>query len=68
MQNLLSSSFLSKNLKVKIYRTITLPVFLYGFETWSFTVREKRRLKVFEIRVLRRIFGPKRDDVMEKTI
>jgi len=68
MQNLLSSSFLSKNLKVKIYRTITLPVFLYGFETWSLTVREKRRLKVFEIRVLRRIFGPKRDDVMEKTI
>jgi len=45
-----------------------LPVVLYGFETWSLTVREERRLKVFEIRVLRRIFGPKKDEVMEKTI
>ena len=59
---------LSKNLKVKIYRTITLLVVLYGFETWSLTVREERRLKVFEIRMLRRIFGSKRDEVMEKTI
>jgi len=55
-------------LKVKIYRTITLLVVLYGFETWSLTVREERRLKVFEIRMLRRIFGSKRDEVMEKTI
>jgi hypothetical protein len=59
MQNLLSSSLLSKNLKIKIYRTIILPV-LYGCETWSLTLREERRLRVFENRVLRRIFGPKR--------
>ena len=55
-QNLLSSSLLSKNLKIKIYRTVTLPV-LYGCETWSLTLREERRLRVFENRVLRRIFG-----------
>ena len=64
VQNLLSSSLLSKNLKIKTYRTIILPVFfLYGCETWSFTLREERRLRVFENRVLRRIFGPKRDEV-----
>jgi len=63
VQNLLSSSLLSKNLKIKIYRTIILPVVLYGCETWSLTLREERRLKVFENRVLRRIFGPKRDEV-----
>jgi len=62
-QNLLSSSLLSKNLKIKIYRTIILPVVLYGCETWSLTVGEERRLKVFENRVLRRIFGPKKDEV-----
>ena len=69
-QNLLSSSLLSKNLKIKIYRTIILPVVLYGCETWSLTLREEQRLRVFENRVLRRIFGPKRDEVMgmEKTI
>jgi hypothetical protein len=50
---------LSKNLKIKIYRTINLPVVLYGRETWSLTLR----LRVFENRVLRRIFGPKRDEV-----
>jgi len=61
VQNLLSSSLLSKNLKIKIYGTIILPVVLYGCETWSLTLREKRRLRVFENRVLRRIFGPKRD-------
>jgi len=61
VQNLLSSSLLSKNLKIKIYGTIILPVVLYGHETWSLTLREKRRLRVFENRVLRRIFGPKRD-------
>ena len=53
---------LSKNLKIKIYRTI-LPVVLYGCETWSLTLREERRLRVFQNRVLRRIFGPKRDEV-----
>jgi len=63
VQNLLSSSLLYKNLKIKIYRTIILPVVLYGCETWSLTLREERRLRVFEKRVLRRIFGPKRDEV-----
>ena len=63
MQNLLSSSRLSKNLKIKIYRTIILPVVLYGWETWSLTLREERRLRVLENRVLRRIFGPKMDEV-----
>ena len=65
MQNLLSSSLLSKNLKIKINRNIILPVLLYGSETWSLTFRKERRLKVFENRVLRRIFGPKRDEVTE---
>ena len=50
-------------LSVLIYRTIILPVVLYGYETWSLTLREERRLRVFENRVLRRIFGPKRDKV-----
>jgi len=63
VQNLLSSSLLSKNLKNKIYRTIILPIVLYGCETWSLALREERRLRVFENRVLRRIFGPKRDEV-----
>jgi hypothetical protein len=63
VQNLLSSSLLSKNVKIKIYRTIILPVVLYGCETWSLILREKCRLKVFENKVLRRIFGPKRDEV-----
>ena len=49
-------------LKVKIYRTIILPVVLYGSETWSLTLREERRLRVFENRALRRVFGPKRDE------
>ena len=62
-QNLLSSSLLSKNLKIKIYRTIMLPVVLYGCETWSLTLREEHRLRVSENRVLRRIFGPKRDGI-----
>jgi hypothetical protein len=67
----LSSRLLSKNLKIRIYRTIILPVVLYGCETWSLTLREERRLSVFKNRVLRRIFGPKRDEVtggMEKII
>ena len=63
MQNLSSSSLLYKNSKIKIYITIILPVVLYGCETWSLTLREKRRLRVFENRVLRGIFGPKRDEV-----
>jgi len=63
VHNLLSSRLLSKNLKVKIYRTIILPVLLYGFETWSLTLREERKLRVFENMVLRRIFGPRRDGV-----
>ena len=63
MQNLLSSNLLSKNLKIKIYRTVILFVVLYGCETWSLTFREERRLKAFENRVLRRVFGPKRDEV-----
>jgi len=57
----LSSNWLSKNLK--IYEIIILPVVLYGCETWSLTLREERRLRVFENRALRRIFGPKRDEV-----
>ena len=66
MQNRLSSSLLPKNLKITIYRTITLPVVLYGCETWSLALREERRLRVFENRVLRRIFGPKRDETTGK--
>jgi len=54
---------ISKNLKIKIYRTIILPVVLCGCETLSLTLREERRLRVFENRALRRIFGPKRDEV-----
>ena len=63
VQNLLSSSLLSKNLKIKIYRTIILPVVLYGCETWSLTSREERKLRVFENMVLRRIFGSRREDI-----
>ena len=63
MATMSSSSLLSKNLKIKIYRTIIFPVVLYGCKTWSLTLREKHRLRVFENRVLRKIFGPKRDAV-----
>ena len=63
MQNLLSSRLLSKNLKFKIYRTIVLLVVLYGCETWSLALREERRLRVLENRVLRRIFGLRMDEV-----
>jgi hypothetical protein len=62
VQNLLSSRLISKNLKIKIYKAVILPVVLYGCETWSLTLREERRLRVFENRVLRRIFGPKREE------
>jgi hypothetical protein len=64
VQSLLSSRLLSKNSKIRIYKTIILPVVLYGCETWSLTLREEHRLRVFENRVLRGIFGPKRDEVM----
>jgi hypothetical protein len=63
VQSLLSSRLLSRNVKVEIYKTIILPVALYGCETWSLTLREKHRMSVFENRVLRRIFGPKRDEI-----
>jgi len=63
MQNHLSSSLLSKNIKVKIYRTIILPFVLYGCETWSATVSEEHRPRVFGNRVLRKIFGPTWGDV-----
>ena len=55
--------FAIQKIKIKIYRTIILPVALYGCETWSLTLRYERRLRVFENRVLRRVFGPKRDEV-----
>jgi hypothetical protein len=63
VQELLYSSLLSKNTKIKTNRTIILPAVLYGFETWSLTLREEHKLTVFENRVLRRIFGPKRDEL-----
>jgi hypothetical protein len=63
VQNRLLSSLLSKNIKIKIYRTIILPAVLHERETWSLTMREERGLKVFENRVLRRIFRPIRDEV-----
>ena len=65
MQNLLSFSLLSKNTKIKICIIIILPVVLYGCVTWPLTLREERRLRVMENRVLR-IFGPKRDEVPEE--
>ena len=61
VQSLLSSRLLSKNLKTKIYRTVILPVVLYGCEAWSLTAREERKLRVFENMMLNRIFGPRRD-------
>ena len=54
---------LSKNLKIKILRTLIFPFVLYGCETWSLTMRKERRLRLFENRVLRRILGPRRDEV-----
>jgi hypothetical protein len=70
VQNLFSSHLLSRNVKIEIYKTIILPVVLYGCETWSLTIMEEHRLRVFENRVLSRIFGPTRDEVdrrLEKT-
>jgi hypothetical protein len=62
VQSLLSSPLLSRNVKIKIYKTIILPAVLYGCETGSLTLRDEHRLRVCETRVLKRIFGPKRDE------
>ena len=59
----MSSRLLSRNLKIKIYRTIILPVVLYGCETWSLALQEERKLRVFGNMVLRRIFGPRRNKI-----
>jgi hypothetical protein len=59
----MSSHLLSKNLKIRMYKTITLSLILYGCESWSLTLRGKHRLSVFEIKVLRRTFGPKSADL-----
>jgi hypothetical protein len=63
VKDLSSSRLQSKSEKIIMYKTIILPVVLYGCETWPLTLREEHRLRVFENRVLRRIFGPKMDDV-----
>jgi hypothetical protein len=63
VQDFLSPRLLSKNAKVRICKTVILPLVLYGSETWSLILSEEHRPKVFESRVLRRIFGPKRDEV-----
>jgi hypothetical protein len=62
VQNLLSSRLISKNLKIKTYKTVIFPVVPCGCETWSLALREEHRLRVFENRVLWRIFGPKREE------
>jgi hypothetical protein len=62
IQNLLSSRLILKNLKIKIYNTVILPVVLYGYETWSLNLGEEHRLRVFENKVLRKITGPKREE------
>jgi hypothetical protein len=62
VQNLLPSHLLSKNIKVSIYKNVILLVILYGCETWSLALSEEHRLRVFENRLLRRIFGQKRDE------
>ena len=62
VQTLLSSRLLSKNLKIKIHKILIFPDALYVYETWSLTLMEECRLRVFENRILRRIFGPKRDE------
>jgi hypothetical protein len=66
VQNHLSSRLLSKNLEIRIYKTIILPAVLYECETWSLILREEHRLRAFENRVLRRIFGPKKHEVTGK--
>jgi hypothetical protein len=64
VQNLLSYHLLSKNIKIRIYKTIILPVVLYGCKTWSLILREGHRLRVFVKKVVSRIFEPKRDEVI----
>jgi hypothetical protein len=59
-------SLLYKNIRIKIYRTVILPAVLYGCETWSLTLREARRLGVFENRELRKISGAERDEITRK--
>jgi hypothetical protein len=66
VQNILSSNKKKKNTNIKIYRTIILPVVLYGCGTWLLTLKEECRLRVYENMMLRRIFGPKRDEVTEE--
>ncbi|KAJ4438946.1 hypothetical protein ANN_14900 [Periplaneta americana] len=63
VEKLSSSSLLSKNLKIRVYKTVILPVVLYGCEIWTLTLRDEHRLRVFENKVLRKIFGTKRDEV-----
>ena len=63
LEKMLSSRLLSKKLKVKTYKTIVLPVVLYGCKTWSLTLREEHRLRVFENKVHRKIFGAKKDEI-----
>jgi hypothetical protein len=62
VENLLSSCLISRKVKIKIYKTVVLPVVLYGCETWSLTLREEQKLGVFQNRVLRRIFGPEKEE------
>jgi hypothetical protein len=62
VQNLFSSNLLSKNLKINIYKTVILPVGLFGCETWSLKLRDERRLRVFANMVLMRVFVRKRDE------
>jgi hypothetical protein len=64
-QNLCFSRLLSKNIKIRVYKTIILPVVLHGCETWSLTLKEERRLRMFENRMQRRIFVPKTKDLAE---
>jgi hypothetical protein len=66
VQSLLSSRLLSKNLKIRIYKTIIFLVIVYECETWSLTLREEHRLRVVVKMVLKKIFGPKRDEVTGK--
>jgi hypothetical protein len=66
VHNLVSSNLLTKNIKTKIYRNIILPVVLYGCETWSLTLKEDHRLRVFENRVLRTIFWPKMNERIQE--
>ena len=63
LEKILSPSLLSKKLKVKTYKTIILPVVLYGCETWSLTLKAEHRLRVFENKILRKIFGAKKDEI-----